>query len=69
MWPSDEFDGWLRFRDHLRANPGAAAEYAAVKRDLAARFYADRGAYVEAKSDVVRRLMADADHGLRWRKA
>jgi GrpB-like predicted nucleotidyltransferase (UPF0157 family) len=57
VWPSDEFDAWVAFRDLLRTDAGAAAEYAAVKRELAARFYNDRGAYVEAKSVTVRRLL------------
>ena len=63
VWPSAEFDQWILFRDHLRTSPAAATEYAAVKRELAARFYSDRGAYVEAKSEVVRRLLSVAQPG------
>ncbi|MGH9224523.1 MAG: GrpB family protein [Acidimicrobiales bacterium] len=58
VWPSDEFEEWIAFRDLLRNEAQAAAEYAAVKRELAARHYNDRGAYVEAKSGTVRRLLA-----------
>ena len=62
VWPSDEFDKWIAFRDYLRASPAAAAAYAQAKRDLAARHYTDRGAYVEGKTDIVRRLLAEARH-------
>ena len=60
VYPSAEFDRWLAFRDYLRANPDAAKEYADVKRELAARFYNDRGGYVEAKSEVVERILQRA---------
>ncbi len=47
---------WRRhilFRDYLRAHPQAAAEYAALKRRLAAQFGADREAYTEAKTEFI----------------
>lgn len=44
----------LAFRDRLRADPDLAAEYVALKRDLARRFARDREAYTNAKSDFVR---------------
>jgi GrpB-like predicted nucleotidyltransferase (UPF0157 family) len=43
----------LAFRDHLRRDADAAARYAALKRDLAARFPDDREAYTEGKSDFI----------------
>ena len=46
-------DRCLRFRDSLRANPKLAAEYAALKRALAARFRADREGYTAAKSKFI----------------
>jgi len=46
----------LAFRDRLRTDPQAAAEYAALKHDLARRFERDREAYTEAKSDFIRRV-------------
>jgi GrpB-like predicted nucleotidyltransferase (UPF0157 family) len=46
-------DRCMRFRDSLRANPQLAAEYAALKRSLAARFRADREGYTEAKSKFI----------------
>ena len=58
--PSAELDDWIVFRDLLRTDAGARAEYAEEKRRLAERFYSDRGAYVEAKSVIVRRLLVRA---------
>jgi GrpB-like predicted nucleotidyltransferase (UPF0157 family) len=52
----DGWRGWLAFRDRLRADPGAAAEYAALKRDLADRHGADpdeRDAYRAGKADFI----------------
>lgn len=63
VYPSDEFNEWIAFRDYLRANPEAAQVYADEKRRLAARFYADRGPYVEAKTTIVRRLLDEARGG------
>ena len=50
----------LLFRDYLRANPGAAAEYAALKRELASRHRLDRSAYVEGKTSFVQSILAKA---------
>lgn len=44
----------LSFRDRLRADPRCAADYAALKRQLAARHRDDREAYTEAKSTFIR---------------
>jgi len=43
----------LRFRDRLRANPGLAADYVALKRALAARFQEDRKGYTNAKGQFI----------------
>ena len=56
-----EFGGefWQRhlaFRDYLRANPEAVAEYDRLKRQLAARFGSDRDGYTNAKTDFIRGL-------------
>ncbi|MBI4941269.1 MAG: GrpB family protein [Actinobacteria bacterium] len=45
----------LAFRDRLRADPAAAAEYAAVKLRLLATCGGDTRAYTRGKTDVVRR--------------
>ncbi len=52
-------DFWLRhiaFRDYLRAHPQTAAEYAALKRRLAAQYGSDRLGYVHAKTDFIRSI-------------
>jgi|SRR4051812_22994740 GrpB-like predicted nucleotidyltransferase (UPF0157 family) len=51
----------LKFRDRLRANPALAADYAALKLDLARKFEFDREAYTEAKSPFIARILASAD--------
>jgi GrpB-like predicted nucleotidyltransferase (UPF0157 family) len=50
---SEELRAQRAFRDRLRSNPALAAEYEALKRDLAVRFRDDRMGYTEAKSDFV----------------
>ena len=49
----------VRFRDALRADPALAAEYAALKRALAARFPADRPAYTRAKAGFIARVLGE----------
>lgn len=50
----------LAFRDRLRADPRVAADYAALKRELAERFAQDREAYTEAKSDFIRDVLGSS---------
>ncbi|MDQ3091999.1 MAG: GrpB family protein [Actinomycetota bacterium] len=52
-----ELERHLHFRDRLRADPGLAAQYATLKRELAARFPDDRERYSEAKGAFVRRVV------------
>jgi len=55
-----EEEAWARmlaFRDTLRSDPALAAEYAALKRDLARRFPDDRSAYTDGKSEFVARVL------------
>jgi GrpB-like predicted nucleotidyltransferase (UPF0157 family) len=47
----------LVFRDHLRGHPDTAADYADLKRELAARFATDIDAYSRGKSAFVRRIV------------
>lgn len=54
---SQRYADELAFRDRLRDDPEIAAEYLALKRDLASRFANDREAYTNAKSDFVRRVL------------
>jgi GrpB-like predicted nucleotidyltransferase (UPF0157 family) len=58
-----EGDVWknaLLFRDFLRANPEEANQYHQLKRQLAARFGADREAYTEAKTEFIESVLARA---------
>lgn len=48
----------LRFRDALRAKAHLAAEYAALKRDLATQMPDDREGYTAGKTDFIRRVEA-----------
>jgi GrpB-like predicted nucleotidyltransferase (UPF0157 family) len=56
---SRRYEEELAFRDRLRADPTLAAEYADLKRDLAARFTHDREGYTDAKSEFIRRALGD----------
>ena len=47
----------LRFRDLLRTDSAVAAEYAALKLDLAKKFELDREAYTEGKSPFISRVL------------
>jgi GrpB-like predicted nucleotidyltransferase (UPF0157 family) len=50
----------LRFRDALRTSSTLAAEYGALKLELARKFELDREAYTEAKSPFIARILASA---------
>lgn len=56
-----EWRNHLRFRDHLRAYPEAAAAYEALKLQLAGRFPEDREAYTNGKHTFVRAILNRAD--------
>ena len=51
----------LLFRDHLRADPVARAEYEALKQDLSVRYRDDREAYSKAKSEFIDNIVAQLD--------
>ena len=48
----------LAFRDLLRARPGLAEQYAALKRELAARYGTDREGYTDAKTPFIEDVLA-----------
>jgi GrpB-like predicted nucleotidyltransferase (UPF0157 family) len=50
----------IAFRDHLRNHPQDAMAYAALKRQLAARFSLDREAYVLGKTQFVSAILERA---------
>jgi GrpB-like predicted nucleotidyltransferase (UPF0157 family) len=57
----------LAFRDHLRAHPTIAAEYATLKLRLARKYRFDREAYTEAKGPFVARIVGIAQQQSRWK--
>jgi GrpB-like predicted nucleotidyltransferase (UPF0157 family) len=57
---SDEFRRHLAFRNYLRSHLDAVAEYAALKRDLAAKYGSDREEYARAKSHFVVDILTKA---------
>ncbi|HTQ42789.1 MAG TPA: GrpB family protein [Polyangiaceae bacterium] len=50
----------LRFRDRLRNDARVAAEYAALKLNLATRYQFDRDAYTDAKEPFVHRILGES---------
>jgi GrpB-like predicted nucleotidyltransferase (UPF0157 family) len=56
-----EVDAMVLFRDHLRANAPDRELYAAAKQELAAREWKYTQQYADAKTDVVREIMARAN--------
>jgi GrpB-like predicted nucleotidyltransferase (UPF0157 family) len=50
----------IAFRDYLRSHPDEAARYAALKRELAAAYRADRERYTQAKTAFVQEVLAKA---------
>lgn len=50
----------LRFRNALRSTPELAAEYSALKTQLAATHLKDREAYTDAKAEFVRAIAREA---------
>jgi GrpB-like predicted nucleotidyltransferase (UPF0157 family) len=56
----EEVDAMLRFRDHLRADAADRELYARAKRELAARDWKYVQQYADAKTAVVREILARA---------
>lgn len=61
---SPEYARHIAFRDYLRAHIEDAYAYAALKRELAARFAADRDAYTQAKSEFVEKILCSSRQNL-----
>jgi GrpB-like predicted nucleotidyltransferase (UPF0157 family) len=55
-----EIDDKLAFRDYLRAHPSRAAEYGALKQDLARRYRHDNIGYMRGKDAFIRAVLEDA---------
>jgi len=60
---SEEVDRMLLFRDRLRANAVDRDHYAAAKRELAAQDWTYVQQYADAKTAVVREIIARAEGG------
>jgi GrpB-like predicted nucleotidyltransferase (UPF0157 family) len=56
---TDQWRVHVAFRNLLRADPGRAHEYEALKRTLAERYGDDRGAYTEGKSEFIASALSD----------
>jgi GrpB-like predicted nucleotidyltransferase (UPF0157 family) len=56
----EEIDRMLSFRDRLRCNAADRAEYARAKRELAARRWEYTQDYADAKTEVVKTILARA---------
>lgn len=55
---SAELRAQVAFRDRLRSDPAVAADYVALKRELAARYRDDRPAYTDGKTDFIESTLA-----------
>lgn len=58
----EEFETMLRFRDHLRSHVEDRELYAKVKRELASEDWVYVQQYADAKTAVVREILARAGH-------
>ena len=56
----EQFVWHIAFRDYMRAHPEDAAEYAALKRDVASRHGDDIEKYIEGKHAFIRGILAQA---------
>ena len=61
---SSRFRDELTFRDRLRADPQVAADYAGLKRELAARYPDDREAYTAGKSTFIAAALRETAKGV-----
>jgi GrpB-like predicted nucleotidyltransferase (UPF0157 family) len=57
---TEDWKRHLIFRDYLRLNPAVAAQYAALKKELAVRFRHDREAYTNGKSEFINAVVQKA---------
>jgi GrpB-like predicted nucleotidyltransferase (UPF0157 family) len=62
VWANEDPEGgrYLVFRDRLRRSAEDRAAYERLKRDLATRAWNDMNEYADAKSDLVREIIARA---------
>lgn len=56
---SDEWNGYIRFRDYLNSNPHRKREYEALKLELMHQYHKDRIAYTDGKAAFIQRMLAE----------
>jgi GrpB-like predicted nucleotidyltransferase (UPF0157 family) len=56
----EQFVWHIAFRDYMRSHPEDAAEYAALKRDVASHHGDDIEKYIEGKHDYIREILRKA---------
>ncbi len=54
---SEEYARHIAFRDHLRTHPKEAEAYYSLKRNLSGRFFIDRDAYTQAKTEFIEEIL------------
>jgi GrpB-like predicted nucleotidyltransferase (UPF0157 family) len=59
---TDEWRGYLAFRNHLRANPADVRAYEALKRECVWEHRGDRSEYGAAKASFIRDVLQRAGH-------
>ncbi|HEY8562144.1 MAG TPA: GrpB family protein [Pyrinomonadaceae bacterium] len=57
---SEELKNHLAFRDHLRTNRDAAAEYDRIKTELAEKYPHDRDSYLDGKTEFIEKILKAA---------
>lgn len=56
----EQFRWHIAFREYMRSHPDEAAEYAALKREVATRHHDDIEKYVDGKHDFIREILRRA---------
>lgn len=65
LYDSKEWNDYINFRDYLNTHEATASRYAALKRDLSAKYPNDRTAYTDGKAALISELLQEATD---WRK-
>jgi len=60
VWKGEAWYNYINFRDYLNARPEQARRYENCKRELAARYGADRERYTAGKAPMIARLLKQA---------
>lgn len=57
---SPEIEHYITFRDRLRSNESDRKRYEEIKRQLTAQSWSDMNAYVNAKTEVIEKILSEA---------